>query len=107
MFSGQDSLQWRDVIIMCYKPSNTVGLVHGLNSRGIPVGILERNSPEEDVCDVALARTDQVTLTDYETVSGLERRIVVGITEGEWEERLLSMSRCTAQLVWIDPPPQL
>ena len=106
-FSGQDNLQWRDVIVMCYKPSDTAGLVQGLRSSGVPVGVLERGSPEEDVHDVALAQTDQVILTDYETVSGLERRVVVGITEGEWEERLLSMSRCTAQLVWIDRPPQL
>ena len=107
MFSGHDGLQWRDVFIICYKPSDTAGLVQGLSSRGIPVGILERSSPEEDICDVALAWTDQVTMTDYETVSGLERRVIVGITEGEWEERLMSMSRCIAQLVWIGQPPQL
>ena len=47
----------------------------------------------------------QVTVSHWENVSGLERRVVVGMGEIDDYDRYYVMSRCTAQIVWIDNRP--
>lgn len=93
-----------------------LGMVRALRENGIPVKVLTREGhTEDDLRKVALAVEDVVTMTDYETVSGLERRVVIGIegkdrkraADGERyvdANRLHAISRCTAQLVWIGQP---
>ena len=44
----------------------------------------------------------QVTVSPWQNVSGLERRVVVSMGEIADYERFYVMSRCTAQLIWID-----
>ena len=65
---------------------------------------------ERRVADVAVARTDQVTVAYYSAVHGLERRVVVWLAERRdinyfypafW---LYGLSRCTTQLVKVDLP---
>ena len=51
---------------------------------------------------MALALTDQVTVASAWTASGLERRVVIGVGSVDPYKRLLYMSRCTAQLIWIE-----
>ncbi|KAK7092750.1 uncharacterized protein [Littorina saxatilis] len=100
-YPGQDSLQYRDVIILCLDPRDANGMIQGLRNSGVPVGLLYPHCPDPLVHDAALATTDQVIVTEYYSVSGLERRVVVGLS-GFGLDRLMGMSRCTAQLIWID-----
>ena len=44
----------------------------------------------------------QVTVSPWQNVSGLERRVVVSMGEIADYEIFYVMSRCTAQLIWID-----
>ena len=109
IFSGHDGLQWRDVFILCMSHYFTIndGILRSLRNRGVPVRLLNPDDPEDAVRDVALALSNQVTVTDYESASSLERRVVIGLGEGVGFYRLLAMSRCTAQLVWVDEPVRL
>ena len=43
-----------------------------------------------------------MTVSPWQNVSGLERRVVVSMGEIADYERFYVMSRCTAQLIWID-----
>ncbi|XP_070209288.1 uncharacterized protein [Littorina saxatilis] len=124
--SGPDSLQHHDVMILCKHPrgelpsNDTVassqpvmGIVRALRAHNIPVNVVASDASDDDLRDVALALKNEVTVTDYETVSGLERKVVVvvGRKEDEAKEkdvdasRLLAVSRCTALLVCIEKPP--
>lgn len=78
--------------------------MQALKAKDVPVKVLGPLAPLADLHRVALARSDQVTVTTYVTVSGLERRVVIGMGETVGSDRLMAMSRCTAQLVWIDQP---
>ena len=93
------------------------GIARGLRAAGIPVCVLECSEKvgdqarwERRVADVAVARTDQVTVAYYSAVHGLERRVVVWLAERRdinyfypafW---LYGLSRCTTQLVKVDLP---
>ncbi|XP_070209680.1 uncharacterized protein [Littorina saxatilis] len=113
--SGPDSLQYRDVLVL--GPSKRVqskgksskraekGLTGKLLDSGIPMQILTQDDKDTKFRDVALGLKNEVTVSDYETVSGLERRVVIGTgsssDQADLQNRLLAMSRCTALLVWI------
>ena len=109
------------------------GVVLGLRAAGVPVCVLESTERvgewagrkrhdahvpvvdgagwESRMADVAMARTDQVTVAYYTSVQGLERRVVVWLTSrsddrGVYPDgRLLALSRCTTQLMIVDQTP--
>ena len=93
-------------------------LVRGLRDESIPVCVLEKHNRAGDVAgwkrrltDVAVALTDEVVVAHYDSVHGLERPVVV-LLAGRmkiWGIHpfycLHALSRCTTQLVIVDPPP--
>ena len=99
-------LQWRDVFVICRVMSATAPLVLGLQQEGVPVSVLLPKAPQSDVDQMPLALRDQVTVLHSVHLSGLERRVVVGMEGGDgfMEDRRSAMSRCTGLLVWIDEP---
>ena len=91
------------------------GVVVGLRHAQIPVCVLERRDMAGDVtgwesrvADVAVSRTDEVTVADWRSVQGLERRVVVWLSN--WLRNVISVdlyslpafSRCTTQLILVD-----
>ena len=77
--------------------------------------VVDRAGWERRVADVALSRTDRVTVSECGCVQGLERRVVVcagGLRRtGGGRVRgldpyfpLPAMSRCTTQLIIVYPP---
>ena len=104
--------------------SPACGVVRGLRAAGLPVRVLgwsdrvrDRVGWERWVEDTAMTRTDQVMVTGYRAVGGLERRVVVWLPgrhqrfdagdsdeEIEARDRLYAVSRCTSQLVVVDVP---
>ena len=76
--------------------------------------VVDRAGWERRVADVALSRTDRVTVSEWGVVQGLERRVVVWLDDwrGCWRGlraidryfALPSMSRCTTQLITVHPP---
>ncbi|PVD22622.1 hypothetical protein C0Q70_18442 [Pomacea canaliculata] len=106
-------LQWRDVLVLYYRDvSDQWGMVTGLQEAGIPVQVMK----DEDIEDVATARSDVVWVTGGHQVRGLERKVVVwvGNPKGHFynsqyvsqyttSARLDIMSRCTSQLVIVSP----
>ena len=134
-------LQYRDVFVLydeSYVTSPASGIVRGLRAEGVPVCELERIDRvggrvgggtrvgsrvpdgaavdragwESRVGEVAVSRTDRVTVADWRCVQGLERRVVVWLTdwrEEDWPDvdvyhMLLGVTRCTTQLVIVSPP---
>ena len=112
------------------------GFVRGLRAEGVPVCVLEgsdrvggrvgrgnlvgsrvsdvaavdRAGWERRVAEVAVSRTDRVTVAGCRCVQGLERRVVVWLTD--WRRGgsdldpyhgLLGMTRCTTHLVRVSP----
>lgn len=132
-------LQYRDVFVL-YDGSNVTSpanFVRGLRAEGVPVCVLEgidrvgggvgggtrvgsrvpdgaavdRAGWESRVGEVAESRTNRVTVAVCRCVEGLERRVVVLLTD--WGEVwpgddpyhwLVGMTRCTTQLVRVSPP---
>ncbi|XP_025103270.1 uncharacterized protein LOC112569639 [Pomacea canaliculata] len=98
-------LQWRDVLVLYGGKTRQVSglsVMTGLREAGIPVRVME----EEDIEDVATARSDVVWMTNVERVLGLERKVIVHlVTEGDVDfyDRLQLMSRCTSQLLIVSP----
>ena len=93
------------------------GVVVALRHAQIPVCVLERRDRagvvagwESRVADVAVARTDEVTVAHWESVLGLERRVVVCLSNWPWDivvdhpYRLYAFSRCTTQLIIVNTP---
>ena len=104
------------------------GFVRGLRAEGVPVCVLEgihrvggrvsiwasdvaavdRAGWESRVGEVAVSRTDRVTVAECMCVQGLERRVVVWLTDRRWGgpgldryHILVGMTRCTTQLVAV------
>ena len=95
-------LEWRDVLILCDDPSAATGLTRGLTHAVVPVTVVDsRTATPHQLEDVGAAMTDQVTVTDRWCVSGLERRVVVGVEGWGMADRRDCMSRCTGLLMWI------
>ncbi|KAK7088785.1 uncharacterized protein [Littorina saxatilis] len=98
--------------------------VLGLRAERLPVCVLGRPDVrhswerwERDVADVAVGKTDSVTVAYWEHVQGLERPLVVllpgrrgGRDEGTSEERivaedrLMAVSRARSQLIVVEVP---
>ncbi|XP_025100546.1 uncharacterized protein LOC112567888 [Pomacea canaliculata] len=90
-------LQWRDVLVLdSYNISDDSGMMKGLKEAGIPVRMMK----DDDIEDVATARSDVVWVTSGQLVCGLERKVVVCL-EDNVLSRFQSMSRCTSQLVIV------
>ncbi|XP_025111924.1 uncharacterized protein LOC112574821 [Pomacea canaliculata] len=106
-------LQWRDVLVLYwYDGSDQLGVVTGLQEAGIPVRVMT----DDDIEDVATARSDVVWMADGDRVHGLERKVVVCVEYPHYyslrskllpryltSPRLDLMSRCTSQLVIVSP----
>ncbi|XP_025103269.1 uncharacterized protein LOC112569638 [Pomacea canaliculata] len=98
-------LQWRDVLVLYggnTRQISGLSVMTGLREAGIPVRVMD----DEDVEDVATARSDVVWMTNVERVLGLERKVIVHlVTEGDVDfyDRLQLMSRCTSQLLIVSP----
>ncbi|XP_025111741.1 uncharacterized protein LOC112574728 [Pomacea canaliculata] len=98
-------LQWRDVLVLYwYDVSDQPGVVTGLQEAGIPVRVMT----DDDIEDVATARSDVVWVVGGRRVRGLERKIVVCVdldygfrSKLNSTVRLDLMSRCTSQLVIV------
>ncbi|XP_025112559.1 uncharacterized protein LOC112575149 [Pomacea canaliculata] len=95
-------LQWRDVMILDWDDvSYNSGMVEGLQEAGIPVRVMK----DDDMDDVATARSDVVWVADGNCVRGLERKVIVCLQDLKFElissVRLALMSRCTSQLVIV------
>lgn len=104
-------LKYSDVMVICGKTHDkqikSGGLVQGMHEEKIPVFVLESNAHDSDIGEVALAVNNVVTVAYWRHIHGLERKVVV--VAGHWPDdydRLLSPSRCTSQLIWIDYIPQ-
>ena len=92
------------------------GVVVGLRHAQIPVCVLETRDRAGDeagwesrVADVAVSRTDEVTVAHWGSVQGLERRVVVCLSDWPWDfvddlYSLSAMSRCTTQLIIVNRP---
>ena len=83
--------------------------IRGLEENSIPVQVLPEDATYPQLRDVALATENKLTVSHTRGVSGLERRIVVGMggkirSKREEDNRFLAMSRYTAQLIWIEKP---
>ncbi|XP_025113952.1 uncharacterized protein LOC112575976 [Pomacea canaliculata] len=93
-------LQWRDVLVLHWGGfSENSGMMNTLIEAGIPVRVMK----DDDVEDVATARSDVVWVTDGDSVRGLERKVVVCL-DGAYDSvrlQLYCLSRCTAQLMYI------
>ena len=102
-------------------PSPANGFVRGLRAEGVQVCVLERSDRvggrvvdrarwESRVGEVAVSRTDRVTVAGWRCVRGLERRVVVWLTDWRGDlpvdryHSLLAMTRCTTQLVIVSAP---
>ncbi|XP_025114137.1 uncharacterized protein LOC112576099 [Pomacea canaliculata] len=107
-------VQWRDVLVLdWYDGSDQSGVVTGLQEAGIPVQVMK----DEDIEDVATARSDVVWVAGGRRVRGLERKVVVCLKDPDYQSiksdlvrpytrssfRLDLMSRCTSQLVIVSP----
>lgn len=115
--NGPPPLQYRDVLVMCdgYPTDDRVdsngqvtttasGLVRGLRACHVPVRVVEKGD-EAAIRDTALGVGDLVTVTEWDVVRGLERKVVVVENTFGESVRLYAMSRCTSQLVLIDCKP--
>ena len=94
------------------------GVVVALRHEQIPVCVLEYRDDklgdvagwESRVADVAVARTDEVTVAHWRSVQGLERRVVVYLSNWPRDDvvdylyTLPVVSRCTTQLIIVNLP---
>lgn len=84
------------------------GLLRGMRELGVPVRVV-RADDAGAVADMArMAGPDAVVAADIDIVQGLERMVVVVVQPDRYGDepgaRVMAMSRCMAQLVWIKPP---
>ena len=75
--------------------------------------VVDRAGWEDRVADVALSRTDRVTVSGWRCVQGLERRVVVCLGDWGWRRGVRALdvyfsvpaaSRCTTQLIIVNTP---
>nr|KAG5694432.1 hypothetical protein BaRGS_017465 [Batillaria attramentaria] len=104
--SGHD-LQYRDTIILCREPRDDLLVVSRLRARGVPVQVVTSRDDEAAIRNVALSTGNQVTVTDWSVVSGLERRLVVVVGWDPIVVNVLARSPNPPPLasrVWPDQP---
>ncbi|KAK7096611.1 hypothetical protein V1264_005887 [Littorina saxatilis] len=122
----QGGLRYNDVFIMgpyidCAPDTpddngdSPAPFIRGLRQLGIPTRVVHpgdseavRRVAENSWTGVAVA--DAVTIVEERTVWGLERKVVVYLDMGRGLDadttgRMVSMSRSTAQVVWVKPEP--
>ncbi|XP_025090339.1 uncharacterized protein LOC112561811 isoform X2 [Pomacea canaliculata] len=96
-------LKWSDVLLLYDWGDITEdsGIVTGLREAGIPVRVMK----DDDIEDVATARSDVVWVANGHHVRGLERKVVVCLERVDVNPnvRLHFVSRCTSQLVILSP----
>ena len=127
ILTGYDELRDDVTDVAGRVTSQASGFVRGLRDEGVPVLVLERTDRvgggdgvggsvgggsvdrarwESRVADVAVSRTDWVTVADWRCVQGLERRVVVWLADREsmasFYYRLFGLSSCTTQLIVVD-----
>lgn len=92
-------LRWKDVLVLYWSDfRDTCGIVKGLQEAKIPVRVMK----DEDIEDMATARSDVVWVAGGHRVRGVERKVIVCLQdEDDSDVRLHAMSRCTSQLVII------
>ena len=94
--------------MVCDDPSGAGPLRRGLEAEGVPLDVIDRRTATAtDLHRMAMALTNQVTVTDIQCVRGLERRVIVGVEGGRFGvvlDRLEVMSRCTSLLIWAGRP---
>ncbi|XP_025111921.1 uncharacterized protein LOC112574819 [Pomacea canaliculata] len=90
-------VQWRDVLLLYWRVlSDSSHMMTALREAGIPVLVMK----DDDIDDVATARSDVVWVAEGDRVRGLERKIVVYLGRVDnVDARLQVISRCTSQLV--------
>ena len=124
------SLDYRDVFVLTFDDnlrdetrndagnvtSSASGVVRGLRRAQIPVCVLEHRDRavvvagwESRAADVAVARRDEVTVAHWGSVQGLERRVVVCLSDRpridvDFPSRMYVFSRCTTQLIIVNTP---
>ena len=89
------------------------GMIQALRGKNVPVRVVTNRDSDTKIGVVALAQKNEVIVTDSQTMSGLERRVVIGMgvsnksnaSRSATKHRLMNMSRCTGQLVWIGNKP--
>ena len=84
------------------------GLLRGMREMGVPVRVV-RADDAGAVADMArMAGPDAVAAADIDLVQGLERMVVIVVQPDRYGDepgaRVMAMSRCMAQLVWVKPP---
>jgi hypothetical protein len=95
----------------------THGFVRGLQTQGLPVRVLHvarynhgnKALFTRDVEDLAMARTDTITMTDIAHVIGLERRVVVTVADKvngdiSKSDYIHMWACCTSQLIVVNVP---
>lgn len=109
-------LQWRDVLVLHMDDSSdNEGIVKGLREASIPVRVMKTHDDDaatadavdddNDVDDIATARSDVVWVARGRRVPGVERKVVVCLERpgADLYVRFFSMSRCSSQLVVVSP----
>lgn len=110
-------LQYRDVLILCdvdptddqldssgHVVSKAMGLVQGLRMCHVPVRVVARDD-EAAILGTAIGLDNQVTVTHWQDVLGLERKVVVVVKFNTYKDAfspLQTMSRCSSKLVVVD-----
>ncbi|XP_025111920.1 uncharacterized protein LOC112574818 [Pomacea canaliculata] len=90
-------VQWRHVLLLYWRVlSDSSHMMTALREAGIPVRVMK----DDDIDDVATARSDVVWVAEGDRVRGLERKVVVCLgSVDDVDARLQVISRCTSQLV--------
>nr|KAG5688056.1 hypothetical protein BaRGS_017810 [Batillaria attramentaria] len=101
--------------------SRPCDFVAGLRASGVPVRVVwwktDMNRYVGGLEDLSACKVNQVTVTDWDVVTGLERKVVVylpgrypGVDDWRGDSdvhdsgKVYAMSRCTSQLVLVDLP---
>ncbi|KAK7490147.1 hypothetical protein BaRGS_00018669 [Batillaria attramentaria] len=129
-------LQYRDVLVLTrsadlhetttdennQEKTRASGVVRGLRSQDIPVGVLgwrrdDVDRWQKELDDLAVSKIDKVTVARWRAVDGLERKVVVylpgrdtgvdghqTLEEVDADDRLRLVSRASTQLIMVDVP---
>lgn len=95
---GSGCLQWRDMLVVSWYLLKDSRMIAALKEAGIPVQIIEN---DDNIKDLAMARSDVVWVMTGDRARGLEKKVVVVVHLDPKYGRLHYMSRCTSQLVIV------